>query len=543
MRRLAVLVVASLALAVACPSWAHAAAAPERVTYRAPVDAPIVDDFRAPAERWEAGNRGVEYATASGGPVAAAAGGVVAFAGPVGGQLHVVVLHADGLRTTYAFLRSVEVGRGDVVGQGQRVGTAHDTFHFGARIGEVYVDPTLLFGDGPPQVHLVPDDDRGLGSEDEERSGLLGQLLDFGGRATTWAIDWAAGQFDDKLAELLGAGHYLREANPVTHILRLGDAALDWVRQRFHCTPAEAAQPRLQERHLAVLVGGLGSGSGAGDAAIDDLDTTALGYAGGDVSRFSYRGASTDVMPYQPSDTTNDLRHSARLLREYLQATAAAHPGVPIDVIAHSQGGIVAREALTSEFDGLDPTLPEVSSLVTLGSPHQGADLATAGTMFGFTTVGEAVERFISLGTPWDLRGTSVGQLSESSSFIRDLNLRPLPEGLHATSIGARGDLTVPAGRTPYKGAEAVVVSVPGVLADHDGLPGSDQGEREVALAVNHLPPTCQGFVDAMTDAVVSNQIGMVEDALGAGSWLAGRRIDKFIPSPWDLWKKKRGTS
>lgn len=543
MRRLAVLVVASLALAVAAPPWAHAAAAPERVTYRPPVDAPIVDDFRAPAQRWTAGNRGVEYATVGGEQVAAAAGGVVAFAGPVGGQLHVVVLHADGVRTTYAFLRSADVGRGDVVDQGQRVGTAHDTFHFGARIGDVYVDPTLLFGDGPPEVHLVPDDDRGLGSEDEERSGLLGQLLDFGGRATTWAIDWAAGQFDDRLAELLGAAHYAREANPVTHILRLGDAAIDWVRQRFNCTPAEAAQPRLQERHLAVLVGGLGSSSRR-DAAIDDLDTAALGYADGDVSRFSYLGGSTDVMPYQPSDTTNDLRHSARLLREYLQATAAAHPGVPIDVIAHSQGGIVAREALTNEFDGLDPTLPDVSSLVTLGSPHQGADLATAGTMVGFTTVGEGVERLVSLGTPWDLRGESVGQLSESSSFIRDLNRRPLPEGLHATSIGARGDLTVPAGRTPYTGANQVVVSVPGLVADHDGLPGSDQGEREVALAVNHLPPTCQGLVDAMADAVVSNQIGLAEDAVGVGSWLAGRRIDNFIPSPWDILKKrKRGTS
>ncbi len=298
--------------------------------------------------------------------------------------------------------------------------------------------------------------------------------------------------------------------------------------------------PASQERHLAVLVGGLGSSSG--DAAIDDLDTTALGYGDGDVARFSYRGSTTDVMPYEPADTTVDLRHSARLLREHLQALAAENPGVPIDVIAHSQGGIVAREALTNEFDGLDPTLPQVSSLVTLGSPHQGADLATAGTMLGATTVGEAAERLISLTRPWDLHGPSVGQLSESSSFIRQLNRRPLPEGLHATSIGARGDLTVPAGRTPYAGARSVVVSVPGLLADHDGLPGSDQGEREVALAVNHQAPTCQGLADAMLDSVVSERIATAEDAVGAGAWLAGRRIDKFIPSPWDLWKKKRGS-
>ncbi|HVF13715.1 MAG TPA: peptidoglycan DD-metalloendopeptidase family protein [Acidimicrobiales bacterium] len=549
MRRLAVLVALPLALVLAAPSPA-AAAPPERVTYRPPVDAPITDPFRPPAERWGAGNRGLEYATTSGEPVAAAAGGVVAFAGQVGGRLHVVVLHGDGVRTTSAFLRSIEVRRGDTVRQGERVGTAAEAVHFGARIGEVYVDPVLLFGDGPPEVHLVPDAALGIGSEEQERTGLFGQLLEWGGSATTWAVDWAvdwaadwvAGQVDDTIAEVMGAAHYLGEANPLTHVVRLGAAGVDWWRQRADCTPEEAAQPRLRERHLAVLVGGLGSSSSS--AAIDDLDTTALGYGEGDVSRFSYRGGSTEATPYQPADTVADLRRSARLFREYLQAVAAEHPGVPIDVIAHSQGGIVAREALTNEFDGLDPSLPQVSSLVTLGSPHQGADLATAAAMFGFTTVGEAATRAVGLFAPWDPRGPSVGQLSETSSFIRDLNDRPLPEGLHATSIAARSDLIVAAGRTSFAGAENVVVAVPGTtFGDHAQLPGSDQGEREVALAVNHMAPTCQRLADAVVDALVAGQIGMVEDAAGMGAWLAGRKIDKFIPSPWELWKKKRGSS
>ena len=540
MRQIAVLVALPLALVVALPSWAHAAP-PQSVTYRPPVDAPIVDPFRPPAEKWSAGNRGVEYATTSGEPVAAAAGGVVAFAGQVGGQLHVVVLHADGVRTTYAFLRSIDVHRGDTVLQGQRVGTAGDTVHFGARIGEVYVDPLLLFGDGPPEVHLVPDADRGLASEDEERHGLLGQLLHLGGAATAWTVDWLGGKVDDKLTELRGAVGYLTEAGPVAEAVRLGDTGLDWLRQRADCTPADAGQPRLQERHLAVLVGGLGSSST--DAAVADLDTAALGYAKGDVSRFSYRGNDTHVMPYQPSDTTVDMRESGRLLREYLQQLEHEHPGVPIDVIGHSQGGFVAREALTDEFDGLDPTLPQVSSLVTLGSPHQGADLATAAAMIGVTTVGGIGEWAAGTVMPWDPRGPSVQQLSETSSFIRDLNARPLPEGLYATSIGARGDVVVPAGRTEYEGAKHVIVSVPGVFTDHDHLPGSDEAEREVALAVNHQAPTCQTFADAMVDAVVSDQISTSEDSLGGLAWYKARQVDKFVPSPWDLIKKARGSS
>lgn len=539
MRPIAVVVAVPLALVVALPSLAHAAP-PQRVSYHPPVDAPVVDPFRPPAERWRAGNRGVEYDTASGEPVAAAADGVVTFAGQVGGQLHVVVLHADGVRTTYGFLRSIDVRRGDTVAQGQRVGTAADTFHFGARIGEVYVDPLLLFGDGLPEVHLVPDDDLGMGSEEEERRGLFGQIVHFGGATTSSLIGWAGGKVDDKLTELRGAVHYFVEANPLTHAVRLGGAGLEWVRQRSQCTPAEAAQPRLQQRHLAVLVGGLGSSSD--DAAINDLDTGALGYADDDVSRFSYRGGSTVSTTYRPSDTTVDIRHSARLLREYLEAVEDAHPGVPIDVIAHSQGGLVAREALTNEFDGLDPALPQVSSLVTLGTPHQGADLATAARMIGVTKVGAVAEHAANLVMPWDLRSPSVEQLSETSSFIRDLNRRPLPEGLHATSIGARGDWIVPAGKTAYDGARNVTVSVPGMLTDHDHLPGSDEAEREVALAVNHLSPTCQSFTDAMVDAFVSDQLSTAGDAVGTVGWLKGRQLDKYLPSPWDL-TKKRGSS
>src|SRR5581483_4838166 len=109
-----------------------------------------------PASPYGAGNRGVDYATAPGTEVRAAADGEVVFAGQVGGTLHVVVLHGDGIRTSYSFLSSIRVQRGDHVVQGQVVGTTGPTaFHFGARAGDAYIDPALLFRTGSPQVHLV----------------------------------------------------------------------------------------------------------------------------------------------------------------------------------------------------------------------------------------------------------------------------------------------------------------------------------------------------------------------------------------------------
>ncbi|RPI21354.1 MAG: M23 family metallopeptidase, partial [Actinobacteria bacterium] len=127
--------------------------------YRPPVDAPVLDPFRPPASRYGPGNRGIEYATAPGTPVEAAADGTVTFAGRVAGTRHVTVLHPDGVRTTYSFLDDIAVVVGQRVKQGQRVGTTVGPLHLGARRGDAYFDPATLFDPGAPQVRLVPFDE------------------------------------------------------------------------------------------------------------------------------------------------------------------------------------------------------------------------------------------------------------------------------------------------------------------------------------------------------------------------------------------------
>jgi murein DD-endopeptidase MepM/ murein hydrolase activator NlpD len=143
------------------------------VPYRPPVDAPVIDPFRAPPAPWAAGNRGLEYRTDRGTRVRAAADGDVVFAGTVASALHVVVLHADGIRTSYSFLETVLVHRGDAVEQGDAVGTSATRLHFGARVGDTYVDPAGLFlPTGPPRVRLVRDDEPRRLSESGERAAL-----------------------------------------------------------------------------------------------------------------------------------------------------------------------------------------------------------------------------------------------------------------------------------------------------------------------------------------------------------------------------------
>ena len=452
----------------------------------------------------------------------------------------VVVLHDDGLRTSYSFLALVAVRRGDRVVQGQTVGTTQERFHFGVRAGEAYLDPAQLFGGGPPQVYLVPEAHRKPLSEAEERGGivrmfggLVSRVIDAGAEAVAWASDQATEAFlatvDDYVDKGRGALHYAIENRPTAHLSRFVEAAQAGSEARTTCMPATVPAPKLQERRILVRVAGLGSKSSRD--SIDDLDAAALGYAPGDDVRFSYNGGTTKENEYVATDTTGDIRESGRRLRELLARIEAANPGVPIDIVAHSQGGIVARSALTDEGEPTDPRLPKVSSLVTLGSPHLGAPIATGLTMVGHTDIGDKALTATHLALPdhIDPAGTSINQLAEHSLFMARLNRRPLPAGIRATSIAAREDLIVPAGRTLLAGAHNVTVSVPGHLDDHSLLPSSAQTQREVALALAGMAPTCQSFGDAMADAAVSGLIYAGEAGLGGGAWIGAERIDQLI--------------
>src|SRR5205807_9252416 len=175
-----------------------------------------------------------------------------------------------------------------------------------------------------------------------------------------------------------------------------------------------------------------------------------LGYTAADVAVFSYRGGTTREQPYGPADTEVDLRLSARRLRDLLERLGRDQPGVPVDLIAHSQGGLVVRAALGDELDRGDPRLPPIANIVTLATPHQGATLATAAASLAGAPAGLAGESLVHTVAPDlpDARSPAVRELADTSTFVRRLARRPLPAGTRVTSIAARGDLFVPAPRT-----------------------------------------------------------------------------------------------
>jgi len=125
----------------------------------------VVAAFDPPTRDWLSGHRGVDLQARPGAPVRAAGPGVVVHAGQVANRGVVSVAHPTGVRTTYEPVLP-EVSVGQVVRAGQIVGSVaawaspHRTcpsggcLHWGARVGQVYVDPVRLVE--PPPVRLLP---------------------------------------------------------------------------------------------------------------------------------------------------------------------------------------------------------------------------------------------------------------------------------------------------------------------------------------------------------------------------------------------------
>ena len=530
---------------------AAALAAALSVSYVPPVDAPVVDGFRPPTNRYGAGNRGIDFDTSPGDTVRAAADGVVVYAGRIGASTHVVVLHDDGLRTSYSFLDTSTVRRGQHVAQGDGVGTARQTVHFGVRAGDEYLDPSVLLGNsGPPKVHLVPADQRGPLAEFRERRNLIESLAGLGvdafhagGRLLTPAarvVERAGAavaerafrhvsRWYSRIDEMHRAWAHIA-AQPFTHDERVERRIERVLEDQRDCTPDDVATPRAPGAgRIAVLVAGVGSSSG--EAAVLDVDTGALGYADGRVGQFSYAGGQSGgsrtidgvtVRDYDSADTYVDIRESGARLRTLLQDIAAAHPGVPVDLLAHSQGGIVVRAALTGP-DQFDPTLPAITNVITLGSPHHGAVPATAANALGLGDApGPAVAAGDHVGIPL---GESTQQLASSSHLIHDLGRVGLPAGANVTSIAASGDLTVDAQMSAIDDATNAVVLLPIGPGAHGDLPGDVRTHREIALALAGMGPRCQPGLAAHAEVIDGVHLTNAT-AWGAGealSWLAER--------------------
>lgn len=124
-----------------------------------PSAASVLRRFDKPAQNWLPGHRGVDLSLPVGAEVLAAGNGTVAFAGVVAGTPVISIDHPDGIRTTYQPVFA-HLSEGDQVITGAVVGRLANPvdewpgLHWGARVGEEYLNPLELLS--APVIRLKP---------------------------------------------------------------------------------------------------------------------------------------------------------------------------------------------------------------------------------------------------------------------------------------------------------------------------------------------------------------------------------------------------
>lgn len=269
--------------------------------------------------------------------------------------------------------------------------------------------------------------------------------------------------------------------------------------------------------HRVMVVAGINSSGPAWDRGPTvGLDVTALGYHvdEGEVRYFSY---ASDGGPYRAEDTHGPIRAAARRLAAQLRAMQREQPGREVDLIAHSQGGVVVDRFLADFYRAGDTSFPPLGNVVTLSSPHEGAPLATAGRQVRSTTAGRAfLDEVEGVSSLPPTSSAAVRQLDEGSPMITHLWDQGIPDHFDFTTIGATEDLVVPATQISVPGATEIVAAVDS-FNEHSAIVRSPDALRAVRAALEGRPPPCVSLFTALRSAVAPVAISRVEHTLGSG--------------------------
>ncbi|MCA1840456.1 MAG: peptidoglycan DD-metalloendopeptidase family protein [Actinobacteria bacterium] len=258
------------------------------------------------------------------------------------------------------------------------------------------------------------------------------------------------------------------------------------------------------------------------------IDFRRLGYAEDKIFNYSYKGVADNGgggpyrlhAKYTAEDTYKSIRDSAQLLSDEIDSIHEKFPDQRIDLVAHSQGGLVAEAYLTNFYRRGSLTSPKVDHLVTFSTPHLGADAAALAPLLSDSPSGRRIlKRIDGIADRYALpkpSSTSAREMWENSSFLRELSASWSPGETKVTTVGASFDFVVPPQRTLLPGAKHYTASLSAraSLSAHSGILAAPESQSILYAALSNAPAACTQFRDAFADSGSGPLISSVETDL-----------------------------
>lgn len=372
-------------------------------------------------------------------------------------------------------------------------------------------------------------------------------------------VEWAARTAGEALALYAGAARWITEGltrlasslwNSISESFLVGmtKGAIEQIR----CSRKGGAPPpdlptseELQNGvppppppndNIVIAIGGIGShtagenGSVVPGASMYSFDFRTLGFSEDQVYFYSYRGVENRGgsgpygfhEPYTKEDSYRSIRSSALLLRMQIDAIHDSHPSKRIDLVAHSQGGLVAQYYLTHLYREDDPVSVRIEHMVTIASPHQGADAAQvhhllSDSQAGRRTLKELDTLATEIGFP-PPSAPSVQDMAEGSAFLTDVATRWDSVHVKTTTISAMLDFVVAPPHTRLNNANNYTVNVASTgwrqALDHHSLLVANPASTTILYnALADTPSQCTAFLNAWADHGPGQMIASLEDA------------------------------
>ncbi|MGH7369729.1 MAG: esterase/lipase family protein, partial [Candidatus Methylomirabilaceae bacterium] len=208
---------------------------------------------------------------------------------------------------------------------------------------------------------------------------------------------------------------------------------------------------------------------------------------------------------YGREDTYKSIEDSATLLSQQVKEIHRRYPDRKIDIVAHSQGGVVAQYYVEFLYDPDNTTGIRLDHLVTIGSPHGGDELARLGPQLSDDLAGKVtllgLNRFANAAGLPPPGSPAAMQLATNSSFMRELHGAWDPTKVRATTIASAFDYVVTSDRTRLEGADTYTIatlSPEGMLAAHGDVVEAARPYVYNALANRRSP--CTALLNKLAD-------------------------------------------